>query len=155
SPTRKFDLNIEKVLEDWWPAEALREIIANALDEEALTNTKSVEIFKDKAGDWHVRDYGRGIRHEHLTQNENTEKLSQPDKVIGKFGVGLKDALATFDRNRIKVQLFSKYEDIRLGKAAKHGFGDITTLHALISDASDPQRIGTDVVLSGLREEDV
>jgi hypothetical protein len=34
-----FDLNVEKVLEHWTPAEGLREVIANALDEAALTGT--------------------------------------------------------------------------------------------------------------------
>ena len=37
--TREFDLNIERVLENWTVAHALREVIANALDEQALTNT--------------------------------------------------------------------------------------------------------------------
>ena len=31
---------------------------------------------------------GRGLKYEHLTQNENQEKLKNPTKVIGKFGVG-------------------------------------------------------------------
>ncbi len=35
--TREFDLNIERVLENWTVAHALREVIANALDEQALT----------------------------------------------------------------------------------------------------------------------
>lgn len=34
---RQFDLNIERVLEHWTVAHALREVIANALDEQALT----------------------------------------------------------------------------------------------------------------------
>jgi hypothetical protein len=33
----EFDLNIERVLENWTVAHALREVIANALDEQALT----------------------------------------------------------------------------------------------------------------------
>jgi hypothetical protein len=45
SGMKKFDLNIEKVLEDWGVHHALREVIANALDEQALTNTKDVEIY--------------------------------------------------------------------------------------------------------------
>jgi hypothetical protein len=36
---REFDLNIERVLENWTVAHALREVIANALDEHALTGT--------------------------------------------------------------------------------------------------------------------
>ena len=53
---KKFDLNIEKVLEDWDVRHALREVIANALDEQALARTKDVEISKDKAARWHIRD---------------------------------------------------------------------------------------------------
>ena len=34
-----FDLNVEKVLEHWSVAFAIRELIANALDEQALTGT--------------------------------------------------------------------------------------------------------------------
>ncbi len=30
---RAFDLNIEEILEDWEPYHAIREVIANALDE--------------------------------------------------------------------------------------------------------------------------
>ena len=73
-------LNIEKVLEDWGVHHALREVVANALDEQALTNTKDVEIFKDKRASWHIRDYGRGLRHEHLTQNEDKEKQAHPER---------------------------------------------------------------------------
>jgi len=43
---RKFDLNIEEVLEDWEIYHAVREIIANALDEQALTKTKDIQISK-------------------------------------------------------------------------------------------------------------
>jgi hypothetical protein len=43
---RYFDLNIQRVLEHWTVSEALREIIANALDEQALTNTAEPEIFE-------------------------------------------------------------------------------------------------------------
>src|SRR5438309_3304592 len=99
-PVRKFDLNIEKILEDWEPYHAFREVISNAIDEQLLTKTKEIRISKDSSGEWHVRDYGRGIRYDHLTQKENEEKLSNPH-VIGKFGIGLKDALATFERKGV------------------------------------------------------
>jgi hypothetical protein len=147
--TREFDLNIERVLENWTLAHALREVIANALDEQALTTTREPEIFQDAEGRWHVRDWGRGIRYEHLTQNENQEKLAHPGKVVGKFGVGLKDALATFDRHNIAVTIKTPHGDITTGKQAKHGFADIQTLHALISDADDPGRTGTEFILHG------
>lgn len=58
---REFDLNIEKVLENWSVAQAIREIIANALDEQILTNTKDISIYEENDC-WHIRDYGRGLR---------------------------------------------------------------------------------------------
>jgi hypothetical protein len=152
---REFDLNIERVLENWTLAHAIRELIANALDEAALTGTAEPEIGKDAAGRWHVRDVGRGLRYEHLTQNENREKLASPEKVVGKFGVGLKDALATFDRRGIGVRIRSRFGDITTAKQAKHGFGDVTTLHAVIADPSDPAMVGTDVELNGVADDDV
>jgi hypothetical protein len=147
--TREFDLNIERVLENWTVAHALREVIANALDEQALTGTREPEIFQDGDGRWHVRDWGRGLRYEHLTQNENREKLAQAAKVVGKFGVGLKDALATFDRHKISVIIRSPHGDITTGKQAKHGFADIKTLHALIAEPADLSFTGTEIILQG------
>ena len=52
---RRFDLNIEKILEGWETCHAVREIIANALDEQVLTNTKDVEISKDRRSVWPER----------------------------------------------------------------------------------------------------
>ena len=101
---REFDLNIEKVLENWTVAHAIREIIANALDEQILSESQDIKIYKDGDGIWHIRDYGRGIQYHHLTQNENEEK-QQNLHLIGKFGVGLKDALATFNRHKIYVSI--------------------------------------------------
>ena len=91
-----FDLNIGKVLEHWTVPFAVREVIANAVDEQALTGTTEPIISKSSGGRWHVADAGRGLRYEHLAQNESAEKRRHPD-VIGQFGMGLKDALAVFD----------------------------------------------------------
>ena len=120
---KKFDLNIEEILENWETHHAVREIIANAIDEQLLTKTKEVDIFKNN-GSWIIRDFGRGIKHTHLTQNENQEKLTNPS-VIGKFGIGLKDALATFDRKGIVVTVNSKHSKITTTKSEKEGFQDI------------------------------
>lgn len=151
---RQFDLNVETVLDDWEVYHAIREVIANALDEQVLTGTRDIEI---TGGGTHfeIRDYGRGIRYAHLTQNENEEKLANPGKVIGKFGVGLKDALATFDRHRIGVVLKSRHGDITITKSSKHGFDDITTLHAAVAPPSDPSLEGTLVVLDGCTDNDM
>lgn len=151
---KEFDLNIEKVLENWTVAHAIREIIANALDEQILTGTEEIKIYQDDAGYWHIRDYGRGIRYQHLTQNENEEKQIHP-YLIGKFGVGLKDALATFDRNGIGITIDSRYGHITIGQSAKHGFTDITTLHAYIDKPLDKSFTGTDFCLSGCTAMDI
>jgi hypothetical protein len=152
---KKFDLNIEKVLEDWEVFHALREIIANALDETILSGTKKdISIYKDEFGDWHVRDFGRGLKYVHLTQKENDEKVNS-SQIIGKFGVGLKDALATFDRRGVGVLIRSPHGDITLEKVSKSGFEDVVTLHAVVMTPSDKEMVGTDFVLSNITEEDM
>lgn len=152
---KKFDLNIEKVLEHWTVAHALREIIANALDESILSETKEPIIWKEDDGKWHIKDYGRGLKHNHLTQNENKEKMIHVEKIIGKFGVGLKDALATFDRRNIHIVIKSKHNDITIKKLAKEGFADITTLHAIVQEPSDQNMVGTEFIFEGLQDADI
>jgi len=151
---KKFDLNIEKILEDWEVHHAIREVIANAIDEQLLTKTRDIEIFKDSKGKWHIRDYGRGLKYEHLTQKEDDEKLRSPH-VIGKFGIGLKDALATFDRKGVTVLIKSKHGDITLSRSQKHSFEDIITLHACISSPLDPKIVGTEFVFDDVNGEDI
>ena len=124
---RAFDLNVGTVLDHWTAEFALREIIANALDEQALTDTQDPTISQDGRGWWHVRDYGRGIRHFHLTQDESPEKR-QDDRVIGQFGMGLKDALALFDRIGVTVAIKSRHGDIQLVRKPKASFDDVVTL---------------------------
>lgn len=152
-PERKrFDLNIEKILDNWEVYHAVREIIANALDEMKITKTKPISIFKDDKGLWHIRDYGRGFQYQHLTQNENDEKKNRHD-VIGKFGIGLKDALAVLNKNGIDVYIYSKWNDISLGMLPKEDFPDTITLHALVAVPSQPDMIGTDVIINVLDED--
>jgi hypothetical protein len=152
--TRSFDLNIEEVLENWEVEHALREVIANALDEQVISKTAEIEIFKDRQGDWHIRDYGRGLRIEHFTLNENQEKLNALSGVIGKFGVGLKDALATFHRRGIGVLIRSPFGTFRLKQEHKHGFSDIVTLHVEYDDSPNNMR-GTEFILHGVTDTDM
>jgi len=153
-PTRAFDLNIEEVLENWEVEHALREVIANALDEQLLSGTQEITITKDERGDWHIRDFGRGLRIDHFTLNENHEKLDAANGVIGKFGVGLKDALATFHRRGVKLLIGSHFGKFRLRQEHKHGFDNILTLHIDYEDTLLPMR-GTEFVLRGLADDDV
>ncbi|HKC20032.1 MAG TPA: ATP-binding protein, partial [Candidatus Dormibacteraeota bacterium] len=149
-----FDLNVEKILDHWGIPEAIREVIANALDEQALSGTAEPQIVKRRDG-WHVTDSGRGLRYQHLTQNENPEKRRKAGLVVGKFGVGLKDALATFHRRAIEVTIRSPHGDITLQRAAKKDFADVKTLHAAITKPSDAKRRGTDFTLKGLADTDM
>jgi hypothetical protein len=152
---RKFDLNIEKILENWDTKHAVREVIANALDEQLLTNSNEIKIFKDSdSNSWIIKDFGRGLKYEHFTQKENDEKLNS-NGVIGKFGIGLKDALATFERKGIPVRILSKHGDITLGKSQKSGFDDLITLHAYISDPSNRDICGTEFHLTNIADFDI
>ena len=150
---RGFDLNMEDVLDDWEIYHAIREIIANALDEQVLTKTKDIEIVKED-GVHKIQDFGRGLRYAHFTQNEDQEKLNNPDLVIGKFGVGLKDALATLNRHKINVNVKTKHGNITLEKRAKHGFPDIVVLHAVFSEPTEKIE-GTEFVLKGCADDDI
>ncbi|WP_305927999.1 ATP-binding protein [Bacillus mycoides] len=152
---KKFDLNIEKILEDWESYHAVRELIANAMDENMLIGSqRDIDIYPTSNKTWHIRDFGRGVRYEHLTQNENEEKLNH-DGVIGKFGIGLKDALATLYRKDIKVSIKSKHGDITLGRTYKQDFDDVMTLHAYIYPPSDGTFQGTEITLNGISSNEI
>ena len=149
-----FDLNVQKVLEHWPVAFALREFIANALDEQALSQSGPIEITEVSEGVWCIRDFGRGLSYLHLTQKENPEKTKHPE-VIGQFGIGLKDALAVCDRRRVGVLIRSRHGDITTAQLPKADFADVVTLHGVVSAPSAPTMAGTEVVVSGVSEQDV
>src|SRR5699024_9254107 len=148
-----FDLNIQEVLEHWKVEHAIREIIANALDESILSQTKDIDIIQKSKGIWSIKDYGRGLKIDHFTLNENPEKIDNSDEVIGKFGVGLKDALAAFHRKGVEVTIISKFGKFSLIDVEKHGFKDIQTLHVAFENTSK-DFVGTEVILEGVSEED-
>lgn len=151
---RNFDLNIEEILEGWETKHALRELIANALDEQVLTGTRNI-VITGNGRNWHIRDFGRGLRYENLTQKENPEKLQNADLVIGKFGVGLKDALATLNRRGAHVRISSRHCVISLTEAPKQGFDDIITLQAAVSSPRNARFSGTDIELDGVSKADI
>ncbi len=151
---KNFDLNIDKILDNWELPHAIRELIANAIDESILTKSASPKVIKDESGWWTIRDFGRGLRYQDLIQSENPEKMKSP-AVIGKFGIGLKDALATFDRKGVKVEIKSKFGDIGLGRVSKHSFDDLVTLHASVSPPSMTHLEGTICRLFGVSDADV
>lgn len=149
--TRLFDLNIEEMLEAWEVSHAIREVISNALDEQFLSRTRAIEIAK-VGGSWRVRDFGRGLQIEHFTLNENEEKLGAGPGVIGKFGVGLKDALATFHRRGVEVTIRSQWGTFVTVESEKHAFEGINTLHISYDD-STLDMAGTEFVLEGVTDQ--
>ena len=152
---RPFDLNMEEVLEDWEVYHAVREIISNALDEQLMTKTANIEIVEsDTSHGWHIRDFGRGIQIEHFTQNENQEKHAGPEGIIGKFGVGLKDALATLYRKGMKPVIRSAFGTYTIAMHQKEGFADIETLHVMFDDRPNTM-VGTDFFIEGIGQSDV
>jgi hypothetical protein len=144
-PPRDFDLNIEKVLDGWEVSHAIREIIANALDESVLTSTEIPEIVQRGSDRWVIRDFGRGLRYQHFTQRQNEEKNQRPRGIVGRFGVGLKDALGVLDDRSVRVQIRSSHSTVNLVRKAKVGFPDVPTLHARFTAPSEPGMRGTEV----------
>jgi len=49
----------------------------------------------------------------------------------------------------------SKYGDITLGRSQKSGFDDLVTLHAYITEPSNPYMVGTEFHLSNISDEDI
>jgi hypothetical protein len=119
-----------------------------------LSSTEPIEIYKDNNGHWHVRDFGRGLRIEHFTLNENKEKSTNTPGIIGKFGVGLKDALATLHRRRVEVYIRSRFGDFFIRQHSKSDFAGIVTLHVAAMPPSQDIE-GTDFLFAGLTDDDV
>lgn len=155
-PRKLFDLNIqENFLSSWTPRDAIRELLANAIDEAMLTGSPTPEITKVTDGAWEIRDWGRGLRPEHLTQDENQEKANTDMEVIGRFGVGLKDALATLRDANVGVEILSPHARYTLVTHGKSGFQDVPTLHVDVDVDSAWAEKGTLVRLTDVGDDAV
>ena len=146
-----FDLNIKKILKEWKVADALREIIANAIDESVITQTKSPEIYKEN-NQWIIEDYGRGITISDFLQDENQEKLNNKN-VIGKFGVGLKDSIAVLFRNEVNFSIKTKEFTAYPQEHKKQGF-DEETIHMSIDNAKQ-KMVGTKFIFENVDDIDI
>ena len=103
-----IDLNIGvQCLDNWQSHHAIRELIANALDEHTLkriskpitvTHTRNHLEITHTRNHLEIIDYGSGITKSNFMLQTNPTKLNN-DKIIGQFGFGLKDALAVLSRN--------------------------------------------------------
>lgn len=147
--SRYYDLNAgNENLTHWKLEHALRELIANALDEQRETETESIEVFWDEGGRLHIRDYGRGLEESHLVVGG--AKLKEKDSnAIGHFDAGLKDALSVFYRDKIKVEFHSKH--LYSQRLAWREKGENTkTIHVELKPVPDSSFVGTEFSLEGI-----
>ncbi|MBU3134391.1 ATP-binding protein [Clostridium gasigenes] len=105
-----ISLNIgEKYLTNWEIYHALRELIANALDVVG-NDPKKVKIYRDSKNRLCIKDEGNGIKPENFKLEESK---SDNANRIGKFGVGLKDAIGVLKSRGKEIEIQTnlyKYE---------------------------------------------
>jgi len=120
-----IDLNIgENYLNDWDVYCAIREIIANALDEQKDGNI----LIIDRSEYEHIiRDFGNGLKIEDFIMM-GSNKATKND-VIGKFGVGLKAALGVLNNNGIEVNVRTAKYLFEFHMEEKSKITNIKTLH--------------------------
>ena len=153
SEKRFLDINSDSVLSDWEVKHALREIIANALDETELRSLKERPQIYFEDDYLVIRDFGSGIEEKHFVQNESLEKRSAPN-VIGKYGAGLKDAIAVLHKNEIEIKISSSYIQITGVKLLPKQGSSVKSLH-LIIEPPDRGMVGTKITLKGVSETDL
>lgn len=96
-----FDMNFtDRYCRHWTVANAVREIVANAEDERRIGGTMSVEHKGEKLI---VTSHGRHLTTRALAFGATTKEGD--DRTIGKFGDGLKAALAVFLRYEMAVRI--------------------------------------------------
>ena len=69
--------------------------------------------------------------------------------------MGLKDAMATFNRRGVGILIQSKYSDISIEKMSKSGFDDVITLHAIVKEPTNPNMVGTEFIFKGITSEEI
>jgi hypothetical protein len=138
-----FDLNIgQNYLSDWSVSFALREIVANAIDEKDEDKFKFNQL---DDGTVIIKDYGEGLKPEHFIFQENSKK-NRNDK-IGKFGFGLKDAIGVLWSKDINVEIRSTGYKFTFEMKEKSKGCKIKTLHACIQKLEEDNFKGTEFTI--------
>lgn len=143
---RSLDLNTRTTLKHWSVPKALIELVANALDEAKQSNT-DIPILNWSDNRMTIQDRGRGLRTEHFQQNINPTKSYNAD-YIGKFGVGLKDALTVLFNKDKEIVIESKYlytDELEL--KSKHNFEE-KAIHVQVQEPRDKKFVGTFISVS-------
>lgn len=151
---KKFDLNISNAKAGWNVATAVKEILADCLEEQQITKSSEVEIFKSEDGAWHIRDYGRGMKYTHLARSEYGDNMSYIYKGMS-TGESLGDAIGTLDHNGVELIIDSKYSHITFIRTNKYGFEGVETILALVDAPVDPNRVGSEFTLKGIKDSDI
>lgn len=148
-----FDLNLDKVLAFWTQTDALRELVANALDEHIITKRPDAIQIQHLGNVVTVKDLGRGIRPEHFQFKQSQEKLSgETPGVCGIHGGGLKDSLACLYQKGHAVIVKSAHCQMTFGIRPKHDFPQIMSLHGFVLPGI-PGMIGTEILINKITPE--
>lgn len=151
-----LDLNIKEILSDWKVSDAIRELIANAIDEHSITGIKEpIKVdYNEQIKTLTIKDLGRGIKNIHFIQNESNEKKDALN-TIGKFGIGLKDAIAVLVRHHINITFSSNFGIYTPIITRKEGIKeDISTIH-MQRDNNMSEQKGTIITISPVSIEEV
>lgn len=146
-----MSLNIGKnYLNDWDVHHAIREIIANAIDEQ---KKGKIEIIEKSESEFIIKDYGRGIKINNFIMM-GSEKAGDY-KAIGKFGVGLKDALGVFYDNGVEVTIKTDEYLFQFHMKKACDLSDVSTLHVYAYKNYEENFKGTEVTLKNCKKEDL
>ncbi|MBO7084758.1 ATP-binding protein [bacterium] len=134
----------------------MRELIANAIDEHSITGiNEPIKVdYNEQTKTLTIEDFGRGIKNIHFIQNESNEKKNALN-TIGKFGIGLKDAIAVLVRHHVNVTFSSNFGIYTPIITRKEGIKeDISTIHMQCDNNMSEQK-GTIITISPLSIEEV
>ena len=150
-----LDLNINEINNNWTINDAIRELVANAIDEHLLAHIPNdiKIIYNDGTKTLFISDEGRGIKSTHFIENINKEKLNNP-KVFGKLGINLKNAIAVLVNNHINVTIKSDFGIFTALIKPKQGLNDqISTIHIERQNNFNEQK-GTIISLSPISQQE-
>ena len=105
--TKYIDLNVGEKSLDHLPIDfALKELLANSIDEHIANNLDPADVqlsYNKKLKTLSISDFGSGIEEKNFIQRKNNKKSD--NKYIGKYGIGLKDALVIANDKNHKITI--------------------------------------------------
>lgn len=152
-----IDLNIgTQCLENWENHHAIRELIANALDEHIISKITQPISINHSRNKCEIIDYGAGITKSSFIIQSNSNKLSN-EKLIGQFGFGMKDAIAVLCKNDIDIKIYTKDFIFTPSYTQRANTSDITLHITFIANNNydDDEEYGTKIVLNNIKKTDI